>query len=144
MTSNIGSSHILEQRSGEAVEALVREELHRTFRPEFLNRVDATLVFPRLEPEAIRGIVDIQLSRVDVLLAARSIVIDVTDAVKDKLAALGYDPAFGARPLKRIIQQRILEPLSEKIIAGELKDGGKAAIDMNNGEISFSIAPSST
>jgi ATP-dependent Clp protease ATP-binding subunit ClpB len=121
MTSNVGSNFILEMEDEKKIEALATEALRSTFRPEFLNRVDSTLFFHRLDRSAIRGIVDIQLSRIIDLLAARSLSLEVSEAAREKLAALGYDPAFGARPLKRVIQEKILEPLSEKIIAGQLK-----------------------
>jgi ATP-dependent Clp protease ATP-binding subunit ClpB len=133
MTSNVGSSHILEHENGDKVEQLVGEALQRTFRPEFLNRIDASLVFNRLSKEAIRGIADIQLDRIAALLNNRALDIEVTAAAKDRLAAMGYDPAFGARPLRRVIQQHVLEPLSEKIIAGDIAEGECAVVDVSEG-----------
>jgi len=137
MTSNVGSQFMLELDDRARIEELAREALRATFRPEFLNRVDATLVFHRLDREAIRGIVDIQLGRVERLLAGRELALEVSDAARDELARLGYDPAFGARPLKRAIQERLLEPLSERIIAGEVKSGETVAVDFSGGAFAF-------
>jgi ATP-dependent Clp protease ATP-binding subunit ClpB len=142
MTSNVGSQYMLELDDRPRIEELAREALRATFRPEFLNRVDATLVFHRLDRPAIRGIVDIQLRRVDRLLSARELHLEVSDAARDELARLGYDPAFGARPLKRAIQERLLEPLSERIIAGEVKPGDAVRADFAGGAFVFGPAAS--
>jgi ATP-dependent Clp protease ATP-binding subunit ClpB len=139
MTSNVGSTIILEEKDEGEVKERVAAALQQTFRPEFLNRVDATLVFNRLERAAIRGIVDIQLKQISKLLDRRSMTLEATDAAKERLAGLGYDPAFGARPLKRVLQREILEPLSEKIIAKELTDGQGIDVDVQEGEFVFSI-----
>jgi ATP-dependent Clp protease ATP-binding subunit ClpB len=145
MTSNVGSSFMLEMNDEKKIEQLATEALRSAFRPEFLNRVDSALIFHRLDQSAIRGIVDIQLGRIQELLAGRELFLEVSDAARDKLATLGYDPAYGARPLKRVIQEKILEPLSEKIIAGELKEGREGVtegatvrVDLANDEFSFS------
>ena len=123
MTSNVGSQYILELDDEKKIEKLANEALRATFKPEFLNRVDGALIFHRLKKEHIRRIVDIQLRRFQKLLAQQDITIEPTDAAKDHLAELGYDPAYGARPLKRAIRENLMEPLSEKIIAGEIKPG---------------------
>ena len=141
MTSNVGSQFMLELDDRERIEGLAREALRATFRPEFLNRVDAALVFHRLDREAIRGIVDIQLRRVDRLLEARELRLEVADAARDELARLGYDPAFGARPLKRAIQERLLEPLSERIIAGEVAPGDTVRVDFSDGAFVCDTVP---
>src|SRR5262249_7433556 len=136
MTSNIGSEHIARlsaegsrvqgsKGSSEAVpdieiEMAVREELKQHFRPEFLNRIDETIIFHRLGPEHLRQIVDIQLRHLKSRLAERGINLTLSDKAKDKLAKDGYDPVYGARPLKRLIQQEIENPLARKILAGEL------------------------
>jgi ATP-dependent Clp protease ATP-binding subunit ClpB len=135
MTSNIGSTYILEEEDPTTVERLVNDALRGTFRPELLNRIDATLIFNRLSQSAIRGIVDIQTSRVVTLLKDRGITLSLTDRAKDRLAAFGYDPAFGARPLRRVIQSKLLEPLSEKIIEGTLHDGKTAVVDAPEDEL---------
>ncbi len=120
MTSNVGSSHILNETDPERARRLVEEALNQHFRPEFLNRIDARMVFHRLDQSTIRGIVDIQLARMEGLLQNRGLTLELNDAAKDFLAEVGYDPAFGARPLKRAVREHILEPLSERLIAGDI------------------------
>jgi ATP-dependent Clp protease ATP-binding subunit ClpB len=131
MTSNVGSELFLSLSDHEAITSMVGDELRRTFRPEFLNRVDATLLFHKLDQQAIRGIVDIQLARLDALLAPREISLQVSESAKDFLADKGYDPAYGARPLKRAITRWVLEPLSEKIIAGEISTGDRVGVGVD-------------
>ncbi|NLH47330.1 MAG: ATP-dependent chaperone ClpB [Myxococcales bacterium] len=137
LTSNVGSQYMLELDDRAEIERLANEALRATFRPEFLNRVDAILIFNRLGKDDIRRIVDIQLARYEKLLAAREIVLDLSARAKDRLAEIGYDPAYGARPLKRAIQEHVLEPLSEKIIAGEIKTGQQVKVDFKEGEFRF-------
>jgi len=139
MTSNIGSNYILEMEDPKEMERRVREAMRATFRPEFLNRVDAALIFNRLDRSMIRAIVDIQLAQIQPLLAQRGLQIALTDRAKDHLAALGYEPAYGARPLKRAMREQVLEPLSEKIIAGEVDTSEPLVIDFNQdaGGIAF-------
>jgi ATP-dependent Clp protease ATP-binding subunit ClpB len=137
MTSNVGSNYILELEDRDDIERLACEALRATFRPEFLNRVDATLIFHRLSREDIRGIVEIQLRRIQELLAGRDVTLELTDRAKDVLAERGYDPAFGARPLKRALSELLMEPLSERIIAGEVRPGDRVAVDLDNGQLSF-------
>ncbi len=139
MTSNVGSQYILEMADAKEMERLCNEALRATFKPEFLNRIDATLIFHRLGREQIRGIVDIQLRRYQGLLAQREITLDLTDRAKDHLAQIGYDPAYGARPLKRAIQEHVMEPLSEKIIAGEVLPGQHVSVDWRKSEFSFAV-----
>jgi ATP-dependent Clp protease ATP-binding subunit ClpB len=134
MTSNVGSQYLLELDDRAQMEKLATEALRATFRPEFLNRVDAVLIFHRLAKGDIRRIVDIQLARFARLLQAREIALELTDKAKGELAELGYDPAYGARPLKRAIQEEILEPLSSKIIAGEIKPGQRVHVDFSRHE----------
>jgi ATP-dependent Clp protease ATP-binding subunit ClpB len=140
MTSNIGSQYILELDSRPEMERMIDQALRETFRPEFLNRVDAALLFDRLDRSAIRGIVDIQLARAAALLAPREIRLELSGAAKDYLAQLGYDPAYGARPLKRAIQQHLMEPLSERIIAGEIHSGDTVQIGVEGEALTFSAA----
>jgi len=126
MTSNIGSPLILERSGGgdwEQVEAAVLQELRRVFRPEFLNRVDDIIVFRPLGREELRQIVDLQLERLKRLLRERDIELLVTEDAEDLVAKEGYDPAFGARPLKRAIQRLIQNPLALRILDGEFSDG---------------------
>jgi ATP-dependent Clp protease ATP-binding subunit ClpB len=129
MTSNVGSVFVLDFDDAREAEKRVLEALRETFRPEFLNRVDATVVFKRLDIRRIREIVDIQMRSVARLLAQRDLEIELTESAKDFLAKAGYEPAFGARPLKRAIQEHILEALSEKIIAGEVLPGQRVVVD---------------
>ncbi|MCA9670760.1 MAG: ATP-dependent chaperone ClpB [Myxococcales bacterium] len=125
MTSNVGSQYMLELDDRKDIERMVEEALKQTFRPEFLNRVDASMIFERLDRAAIRGIVEIQLARAEKLLGDRDLTLELDDGAKDFLAEVGYDPAYGARPLKRALREHLLEPLSEKIIAGEVVGGDR-------------------
>jgi ATP-dependent Clp protease ATP-binding subunit ClpB len=130
MTSNIGSRHFAEEViNPDGVRKLVLEDLRQHFRPEFLNRVDEIIVFRRLDIEHIKQIVEIQLSRVIKRLADQRITLTVTDAAKAFLAREGYDPVFGARPLKRTIQKKLLDALSLEILAGKFKDGDQIKVD---------------
>ncbi|MEK7270844.1 MAG: ATP-dependent chaperone ClpB [Planctomycetota bacterium] len=140
LTSNLGSREIFD-----AVEAGRAEEgekealalLRRRFRPEFLNRIDETIPFHPLGRDEIRKIVDIQLERVRMLLAARSISLDVSDEAKDLLAKEGFDPQFGARPLKRVVQTQIVDALAERLLQGAVKDGERVKVGVKKGEIDF-------
>ncbi len=140
MTSNIGSTAILEENDKAVVDEHVTRALERTFRPELLNRIDSTLIFNRLDKAAIRGIVDIELHRIARLLDKRAFTLALTDGAKDRLADLGYDPAFGARPLRRVLQREILEPLSERIIAGEVTGGSVVTVDAEGEDFVFRVS----
>ena len=141
MTSNIGSQHFAEGRSDdEATRQRVMEELRAHFRPEFLNRVDEVVVFHGLTRDDIKKIVDIQLARVQKRLANQNITLTVTDAAKEVVAREGYDPVFGARPLKRVIQKKILDALSLEILSGNFKEGDKIKVVVDKkraGELAF-------
>ncbi|MEP6699655.1 MAG: ATP-dependent chaperone ClpB, partial [Verrucomicrobiota bacterium] len=119
MTSNIGSQFITEETSGEERERRVLEALRQHFRPEFLNRVDEIIIFDRLLEEELKKIVEIQLRRLTKRLENQKITLEVSDAAKARIAREGYDPVYGARPLKRAIQKKILDPLSLQIIEGK-------------------------
>ena len=138
MTSNIGSSMILEHK-GNADELKDRlfEELRRHFRPEFLNRVDETLIFHALDKSQILNIVLIQLRRLEKRLRDQDIALEVTDAAKQLIAEDGYDPSFGARPLKRAIIRLVETPVSRRIIAGEIEPNSKLVIDRKGDELTF-------
>jgi ATP-dependent Clp protease ATP-binding subunit ClpB len=144
MTSNIGSQHFAErQGDDEATRQRVMDELRAHFRPEFLNRVDEIVLFHGLTREDIKKIVDIQLARVQKRLADQNIAVTVTDAAKDVIAREGYDPVFGARPLKRVIQKKILDALSLEILSGNFKEGDriKVVVDKKRaGELAFERA----
>ena len=126
MTSNLGSEYLVAQGDGEETEAVrgeVMEVVRGHFRPEFLNRIDEIILFHRLKRSEMGAIVDIQLGRLRHLLDDRKIVITLDDDARSWLAAKGYDAAYGARPLKRVIQKYVQDPLAEMIIAGKIKDG---------------------
>jgi ATP-dependent Clp protease ATP-binding subunit ClpB len=135
MTSNIGSTFILEHARGDwaIVETQVMAEMRRVFKPEFLNRVDDVIIFRPLGQEQIEKIVDLQLKRLERLLADRKITILVTPEAKHVLAEEGYDPAFGARPLKRSIQRLIQNPLAMAVLDGRFSDGDTVVVDVGSG-----------
>jgi len=135
MTSNVGSDFMLELDDHAEMERMAGEALRATFRPEFLNRLDGSLIFHRLGREEIRGILDIQLLRVDALLAQQELTLLVSDAARALLARQGYEPAYGARPLKRAIQTLLVEPLSEEIIAGRVTPGDTVQVEADGEEL---------
>ncbi|HIP72349.1 MAG TPA: ATP-dependent chaperone ClpB, partial [Anaerolineae bacterium] len=137
MTSNIGSQYILDAEDETVMENRVLETLRQQFRPEFLNRVDEIVIFHRLGREQLREIAQIQLGHLRRLLAERGISIELTNGALDVLIEEGYDPAYGARPLKRVIQRRIVDPLALQLIQGEITDGDHVVVDAVNGELTF-------
>jgi ATP-dependent Clp protease ATP-binding subunit ClpB len=137
MTSNIGSQFIMEESSSEARERLVMEALRQHFRPEFLNRVDEIIIFDRLNEEELKRIVEIQLHRLTKRLEQKKIRLELTDAAKAFIAREGYDPVYGARPLKRAIQKFILDPLSLDILEGKFREGQTIRVDGKNGAMEF-------
>ncbi|MBI3942371.1 MAG: ATP-dependent chaperone ClpB [Chloroflexi bacterium] len=143
MTSNTGSQWIRDL-GAEAARDRVMDELNHTFRPEFLNRIDEIILFHALRPEHLSRIVDIQLGRLRKLLAERKITLDITDNAKRLLAEEGNDPIFGARPLKRVLQRRIQDPLSRRLLAGEFRDGDHILVDAQNGDLILTTEPLAT
>ena len=137
MTSNIGSQALLEDDNTEQREAAVMEALRGHFRPEFLNRVDEIVMFDRLSDADLKEIVAIQIRRVAARLEERNIRLDVTEKAEGFLAQEGYDPVYGARPLKRAIQRAMLDPLSLKLLEGHFKDGDTIRVDIAEGHIVF-------
>ncbi len=141
MTSNIGSQHILEEAGTgdwEGVERVVLAEMRRYFRPEFLNRVDDVVVYRPLGMAQLRQIVDLQLERLKQLLAERRITLEVSEAAEDVIAAEGFDPAFGARPLKRAIQRLVQNPLALRLLDGDFDDGDTIRVERSaDGELLF-------
>jgi ATP-dependent Clp protease ATP-binding subunit ClpB len=129
MTSNIGSQHIVEIEDFEEMERRVMDALRHHFKPEFLNRVDDVILFHQLERSQIGRIVDLQLERVARLLAERRIELELTDQAKQLLADRGYDPHYGARPLKRVIQRLVQDPLAMRILEGDFTEGSKLVAD---------------
>ena len=140
MTSNLGSEFLVNQPEGEDTSA-VREQVmgmvRAHFRPEFLNRVDEIILFHRLQKSEMGRIVDIQFARLQKLLEDRKIVLDLDLAARDRLAEKGWDPAYGARPLKRVIQRDVQDPLAEMILAGKVHDGDHVAISVKGGVLTF-------
>jgi len=144
MTSNIGSPRILEYRGAfsgagfERMKEMVLGELRGHFRPEFLNRVDEVIVFHALTEEHLKQIVDIQLNGLRKRLAERHIELELTDRARGHLVRTGYDPAYGARPLKRAIQREIETPMARRILGGEVRDGHRVVVDLDpDGHLSF-------
>jgi ATP-dependent Clp protease ATP-binding subunit ClpB len=141
MTSNIGSQQIQELTSKGAedweIEAAVREQLKAFLRPELLNRIDETIIFHQLRREQIAKIVEIQLERLRQRLHEREISIELTPAAVDAIANEGYDPVYGARPLKRVIQQRLENPIASRILGGEISDGQTITVDYEGKSFTF-------
>jgi len=145
MTSNIGSPIIQEYyNSGKLgpkdhaeMERVVRTELRTHFRPEFLNRVDDIIIFHSLDEKQLSHIVEIQLQRLEKRLAQQQLALDIERSAKNLIAKEGYDPQFGARPLKRTIQDLLLDPLATKLLMGEFKPGDRIKVAANNGELAF-------
>ncbi len=148
MTSNVGSMEMAAIEEGElsgdqkaeAMRQVAMVALRGVFRPEFLNRLDETVVFHRLDQGQLRRIVDIQLKRLQRRIQRRDLSLEVTDAAKDYLAELGYDPQFGARPLKRAIQRHLEDALARRLLGGEFTAGSTITADYVDGELRFSVA----
>jgi ATP-dependent Clp protease ATP-binding subunit ClpB len=146
MTSNIGSHFIAERAKAEGdidegTRRLVMDTVQGHFRPEFLNRVDEIIIFHPLGRQHLSRIVDIQLSRLVGRLAERKIRVELSDSAKQLLIEEGYDPVYGARPLKRTIQRRILDPLAMKVLQGDFSEGDLVRIDAEGGELRFTRQP---
>jgi ATP-dependent Clp protease ATP-binding subunit ClpB len=140
LTSNLGSAALADQPEGEDVEAvrpIVMEAVRAHFRPEFLNRIDEIILFRRLGREQMGGIVRIQLARFEKLLADRRLTLALDDSARAWLADKGYDPMYGARPLKRVIQKELVDPIARKLLAGEIADG--SVISVSAGEDGLEI-----
>jgi ATP-dependent Clp protease ATP-binding subunit ClpB len=140
MTSNLGSQFLVEQPEGEDTDAVkdqVMAVVRASFRPEFLNRVDEIILFHRLKRNEMSKIVDIQLVRLGKLLEDRKITIVLEPAAREWLADKGWDPAYGARPLKRVIQKAVQDPLAEQILAGQVKDGDRVVISAGKQGLTF-------
>ncbi len=143
MTSNIGADLLVGLGENEDVEKVrdqVMSLVRANFRPEFLNRVDEIILFHRLRRDQMGAIVDIQVARLQKLLDERKIILELSPEARDFLATLGYDPAYGARPLKRVIQKDLQDPLAGKILSGEIKDGERIKVGLSKGELTFSAA----
>ncbi|MDX2290072.1 MAG: ATP-dependent chaperone ClpB [Hyphomicrobiaceae bacterium] len=144
MTSNSGADHLVALEEGqdtEAVRDLVLAEVKMRFRPEFLNRLDDIILFHRLRRDEMGAIVDIQMARLGKLLADRKITIELSDEARTWLANRGYDPAYGARPLKRVIQKNVQDPLAEQILAGGVRDGDTVRVSVRDGVLTINDWP---
>ncbi|NEH57633.1 ATP-dependent chaperone ClpB [Rhizobium leguminosarum] len=140
MTSNLGAEYLTQLRDGDdsdTVREQVMEVVRGHFRPEFLNRIDEIILFHRLKREEMGAIVDIQLKRLVVLLAERKIVIDLDEEARHWLANKGYDPVYGARPLKRVIQKFVQDPLAEQILSGQVPDGSTVTVTSGSDRLQF-------
>jgi ATP-dependent Clp protease ATP-binding subunit ClpB len=143
LTSNLGSQYIAALPDGHPVseaEPQVMEVVRGHFRPEFLNRLDEIVLFQRLGQEAMAPIVDIQVARVAGLLKDRKVTLDLTDAARRWLARVGYDPVYGARPLKRTVQKHLQDPLAELILSGSVPDGSTVKVDEGDGKLVLAAA----
>lgn len=147
MTSNVGSDYVNKMSSigftaeanqeRQSLKEKMMDSLHDHFRPEFLNRIDEIVLFNHLKPVDIKRIVDLEMTKVQKRLAAKEIIISISEKAKEFLVREGFDPNMGARPLKRLIQRLILDPLSLKIVTGEISEGSKVVIDVDRGKIVF-------
>jgi len=146
MTSNVGSQYIHEYSTQGGDEELmkkrVEEELHRQFRPEFLNRIDDVIVFHSLDLNQIKQIISIQLRKLAKVIEDRGLSLEISDAAKEIIANEGYDPAFGARPLKRALQRLIIDPLAMRLLEGKFKPGDTVFVNATDaGKVELSLEP---
>jgi ATP-dependent Clp protease ATP-binding subunit ClpB len=144
LTSNLGSEYLVNQTEGEdtdAVRDLVMAEVRQKFRPEFLNRLDDIILFHRLLRSEMGKIVDIQIERLQKLLVDRKIRIEIDDKARTWLANRGYDAAYGARPLKRVIQRHVQDPLAQQILEGRVKDGDVVRLSVHDGDLVLNGEP---
>ncbi|MEM7494625.1 MAG: ATP-dependent chaperone ClpB [Myxococcota bacterium] len=139
MAGNVGSQHLRQGPSDEGRQEVWRE-LKRTFRPEFLNRIDDVVLFHNLRQDHLRGVVEIQLNRIRQRLAGKQLELRVDDQAKDRLAQLGYDPAYGARPLKRLLQRTVLDPIAGLLLEDKLRPGGAVRVDVEGDGIRVTAA----
>jgi ATP-dependent Clp protease ATP-binding subunit ClpB len=140
MTSNLGSDFLANQPDGQDVDAVrgeVMAVVRGHFRPEFLNRLDEIVLFHRLKRSEMGAIVEIQLRRLEKLLEDRKVTLVLDESARSWLADKGYDPVYGARPLKRVIQRAVQDPLAERILAGEIKDGDTVEITAGTDRLLF-------
>jgi ATP-dependent Clp protease ATP-binding subunit ClpB len=143
LTSNLGSQYLTAMPDGadvSTVEPQVMEVVRGHFRPEFLNRLDEIILFHRLGQSEMAPIVDIQVSRIGKLLADRKITLDLTDGARTWLGRVGYDPVYGARPLKRAVQRYLQDPLADLILRGDVKDGATVKVNEGDGELQLTVA----
>jgi len=143
LTSNLGSQYLANVEDGQSVESVepqVMEIVRGHFRPEFLNRLDEIILFHRLGQSHMGPIVDIQVDRVAKLLSDRKITLHLTEAAREWLGRVGYDPVYGARPLRRAVQRHLQDPLAEEILRGHVKDGSTVTVDEGDGKLALSVS----
>jgi ATP-dependent Clp protease ATP-binding subunit ClpB len=139
MTSNVGSDRIVAESVDEKIREQIEEVLASTFKPEFLNRIDDTVIFHRLSKRDIGLIVELQVQQLIGRVRERGIEVELTDEARTLLGNLGYDPTYGARPLKRVIQKQLVDRLALKILEGEFEEGDVVEVDADNGELVFGV-----
>jgi ATP-dependent Clp protease ATP-binding subunit ClpB len=142
MTSNVGSDRIAAEAVDERMRERIEEVLATTFKPEFLNRIDDTVIFHRLSREDIARIVDLQVAQLAGRVEEKGIEIELTDDARTLLGNLGYDPTYGARPLKRVIQRQLIDKLALRLLEGEFSEGDTVRVDAEGGELAFSALAS--
>jgi ATP-dependent Clp protease ATP-binding subunit ClpB len=144
MTSNLGSAYLAERGDraiDEGTRRQVLDALRAHFRPEFINRIDEIIVFHPLDRDQMKSIIDIQMKSLLKRLEERKVFVSLTEAAKDWLVREGYDPAYGARPLKRAIQRFILDPLALRVLEGEFREGDSIRVDAGPGGLQFAKQP---
>jgi ATP-dependent Clp protease ATP-binding subunit ClpB len=149
MTSNVGAQYIFDFQKSmqspdqeEEMRKKVEEELHRHFRPEFLNRIDDVIIFHALNLGHIKRIIEVQLKNLSKMIADRGLTLEVSEGAKDALARSGYDPAFGARPLKRALQREIIDPLAIRLLEGKFHTGDTVFVNASpGGKVELSLEP---
>jgi ATP-dependent Clp protease ATP-binding subunit ClpB len=140
MTSNVGSQFIAAESVEEKARTQVEEALTQTFPPEFLNRIDDVVIFQRLTKEDLAKIVDIQVAQLSERVRERGIEIELTDKARELLGNLGFDPTYGARPLKRVIQKQLVDKLALRLLEGDFAEGDAVKVDAKDGELVFEKA----
>ena len=141
MTSNVGSQYIVAEADEEKMREEVQEVVEATFKPEFLNRVDEVVIFRRLSRDDITKIVDLQVDLLTRRVRERGIEIELTDDARTLLGNLGYDPTYGARPLRRVIQKQLIDKLALRILEGVFSEGDVVRVDATDAELTFEKAP---
>jgi ATP-dependent Clp protease ATP-binding subunit ClpB len=141
MTSNVGSAEIASESIDERMRERIEGILATTFKPEFLNRIDETVIFHRLSREDVGRIVELQVELLTHRVSERGIEIELTDDARTLLGNLGFDPTYGARPLRRVIQRKLVDPLALKLLEGDFADGSRVRVDAEDGSLVFRPVP---
>jgi ATP-dependent Clp protease ATP-binding subunit ClpB len=137
MTSNVGSQHIVDEADDERMREAVEATLSQHFKPEFLNRIDDVVIFQRLSKEQIKRIVDLQVAQLVERVRERGVEVELTDGARELLANLGWDPTYGARPLKRVIQKQLVDKLALAMLEGRFGEGDTVVVDVADGDLTF-------